>query len=97
MRNMFIFHWSELLVLILGGIILFLGLALMMLRRRNEILQTFLTPEEPDLEDEFFREHLPKQEVVPEETAVPEKETGEEEMLPQDGENAQWGTPLENS
>jgi hypothetical protein len=74
---MFTFHWSELLVIVLGGLVLFLGLALVMLRRRNEILQDFLTPDEPDLEEEFFRVRTPKQTEPPteEDTADSEENT----------------------
>jgi len=82
---MFTFHWIELLVVIICGLALFLGLAFLMLRRRNEILQTFLTPEEPNLEEEFFRVRPPKpQEPEPEETAEPETSESVEET-------ANWG------
>jgi len=82
---MFTFHWIELLVVIICGLALFLGLAFLMLRRRNEILQTFLTPEEPNLEEEFFRVRPPRQEEPePEETAEQESNESEEET-------ANWG------
>jgi len=89
---MFTFHWIELLVVIVCGLVLFLGLAFLMLRRRNELLQTFLTPEEPNLEEEFFRVRPPKQEEPPpeeiaEETAEPEAEASEAT----EG-TANWGT-----
>ena len=77
---MFTFHWSELLVIILGGIVLFFGLAFLMLRRRNEVLQDFLTPEEPDLEQEFFRVRSlkpPETEVAPPEESADEPENNE--------------------
>ena len=51
---MFIFHWSELLIVVIGGLILLLGLALVMLRRRNEVLQIFLTPDDSNIEEDFF-------------------------------------------
>ena len=69
---MFTFHWSELLVIVLAGLALFFGLAFLMLRRRIDILKDFLTPEEPNLEVEFFGARQPKQEQVempPEEVA----------------------------
>ena len=74
---MFTFHWTELLVIVFGGLILFFGLALLMLHRRNEILEDLLTPEEPNLEIDFFGARAPKQkkkEDVPseEDTASPE-------------------------
>jgi len=71
---MFTFHWSELLVIVLGGLALFFGLALLMLRRRNEILQDFLTPEEPNLEVDFFGAREPK----PKEVEAVAEEAGEE-------------------
>ena len=67
---MFTFHWSELLVITVGGLILLAGLAFLMLRRRNELLQEFLTPEEPTLGDEFFRVRSPKPEKAPSEEAT---------------------------
>ena len=85
---MFTFHWSEFLVIVLGGLILFFGLALLMLRRRNEILQKFLTPEEPNLEEEFFRVRQPKPVETPaEDTAETSKTTETPE------EAVRWGTP----
>jgi len=89
---MFTFHWGELLVIILGGVILFFGLALLMLRRRNEILERFLTPEEPNLEEEFFRVRYKQeaQEETPSEDAD-EPET-EAEATP-DEDAVRWGTP----
>jgi hypothetical protein len=88
---MFTFDWSELLVVAICGLVLFLGLAFLMLRRRNEILQKFLTPEEPNLEEEFFRVRAPKQEETPSE-ALTESET--DEMAEEsDAETARWGAP----
>ena len=78
---MFTFHWSELLVVVVCGLALFFGLALLMLRRRNEILQKFLTPEEPHLEEEFFRVRRPKQEETPPE--VPPQEDMPLEKTPE--------------
>jgi len=79
-------------VVVIGGLILFLGLALVMLRRRNEILQVFLTPEDSHLEEDFFRVREVEQKEPPTDEEMPETEkTGE---VPD--ENAvQWGT--ENS
>ena len=87
---MFTFHWSELLVVVISGLVLFLGLALLMLRRRNEILEKFLTPEEPNLEEEFFRVRTPKQETPPQEDAA---ESESNETAEASGEDAaRWGT-----
>ena len=86
---MFTFHWSALLVVVLGGLALFFGLALLMLRRRMELLQDLLTPEEPDLEEDFFRVRETKQaETEPEDTlAEPEVSEAAEE------ETVRWGIP----
>ena len=82
------FQWSELLIVVLGGLVLFLGLALLILRRRNEVLQEFLTPEQPDLEAEFFRVHeKPQEDPTEEEIAEPEAT----EEIPVEQE-VQWGT-----
>jgi|GEM_PF-1850428 len=87
---MFAFHWSELLVVVLGGLVLFVGLALVMLRRRNEILKKWLTPEDPDLEEEFFRvRQVPPEEILPEEETADEKDNETEEPA------AQWGIQAE--
>jgi len=86
---MFTFHWSELLVVVIGGLILLLGLALVMLRRRNEILQVFLTPEEPNIEEEFFRVRETKQKESLAEEDMSETETAEE--VPSE-HAVRWGT-----
>ena len=74
------------MVVVIGGLVLFLGLALLVLRRRNEVLQDFLTPDEPNLEEEFFRirkVQLPeKPEEGEAEAEVPEKPNEE---------TVQWG------
>lgn len=90
---MFTFHWSELLVIVLGGLVLFFGLALLMLRRRNEMLKTFLTPEEPNLEQDFFRVRKPKPEETPPKNVAAEPEAnGTTEA---DAETTRWGTTSE--
>ena len=94
---MFTFHWTELLVIVFGGLILFFGLALLMLHRRNEILEDLLTPEEPNLEIDFFGARAPKQkkkEDVPseEDTASPEP-SGTEEASPEQPEPPPPATP----
>lgn len=93
---MFTFHWSELVVIVIGGLVLLFGLALLMLRRRNEMLQTFLTPESPDIEQEFFRVPASEQEQTPqEEPIVAEQEVTETEAVPED--TVQWGTSQEDA
>ena len=70
---MFTFHWSELLIVAICGLALFFRLAFLMLRRRDEVLEDYLTPEEPDLEEEFFRVRSPKSnETSMENNAEPE-------------------------
>ena len=86
---MLTFHWSELLVVVIGGLVLFLGLAFLMLRRRNEVLQRFLTPDEPSLEEEFFRVHRPKQDEASQEDTDVETEINEAEEV--DEEVVRWG------
>ncbi len=56
------------IVLLLATVaVLISGLLALTLRRRNNLLQEYLTPEEPDIEQEFF--HLPRPK---EEEAEPE-------------------------
>lgn len=91
---MFTFHWMELLVILFVGLVLLLGLALLMLRRRNEMLQTFLTPETPSIEQEFFRvrdESAEKQ--TPEEEDVAEPEAAHTEPIAESEETVHWGIP----
>ena len=94
---MFTFHWSELLVLVVCGLILFFGLALLMLRRRNERLQDFLTPDEPDIEEEFFRVKQNPQKEQPEDAPIEEIVEGEpnETAKMPDNDAIQWGTDSE--
>jgi LPXTG-motif cell wall-anchored protein len=84
------FHWSEFLVVLMGGLILLLGLAFLVLRRRNEVLQNFLTPNEPDLENEFFRVKQKPQEKISEDSPI-EEESSETTEMP-DENVVQWGT-----
>ena len=73
---MFTFHWSQLLVVAVGGLALFLRLAFLMLYRRDQLIQQFLTPEiTPELEDEYFRARRIQQTATSQEEAPePEKE-----------------------
>ena len=52
---MFTFQFLDFLIVIAGGLILLTGLTFLALKRRNEILRDFLTPEEPEIEQEFFK------------------------------------------
>ena len=64
-----------------------------MLRRRTEVLQNFLTPDEPELEEEFFRKKHTPQEEQPEDPSIV-AEPSETTEIPDD--NAiQWGTASE--
>ena len=89
---MFTFHWSELLVVVIGGLVLFIGLAFLVLRRRNEILIDFLTPEEPNLEEEFFR----VRKIQPSET-LPEEETESETDGESETDHAPEGAAAERA
>ena len=85
----FTFHWSELLIVVLGGLALLVGLAFLMLRRRNEVLQKFLTPEEPDLEEEFFRIHYPEpEEMLPEDDGIDQNGADQNEHETEAAHNA---------
>ena len=64
-----------------------------MLRRRNEVLQDFLTPDEPELEEEFFRVKHTPQEEQPEDSTM-DAETSETPEM-QDDNAIQWGTASE--
>ena len=91
---MLAFHWSEILVVGVCGLALFLGLAFLMLRRRNEILEKFLTPEEPNLDEEFFRVRPPEQKQTPQGDSVDATPSDTAETT---GENTtRWGN-LENA
>lgn len=68
---MLTFSTTDLVIVLIAGFILLVGLSFLALRRRDEMLQDFLTPEEPDIETEFFK----KRPIV-------EKEA--EEILPED-------------
>ncbi|GHT14174.1 hypothetical protein FACS1894170_10910 [Planctomycetales bacterium] len=72
---MFTFHWTELLVIVLGGLGLLVAITILMLRRRNEILQDFLTPEEPELEEAFFHSLTPPDEEPQPESELPADES----------------------
>ena len=89
---MFTFHWSELLVIVIGGLILLLGLALVMLRRRNEIMQEFLTPDDSHIEEDFFRVREVEQKEPPTNEESPDAEkSAKMENVP--NENVvHWGT-----
>ena len=80
------------MVVVICGLILLLGLAFLMLRRRNEIMQVFLTPDDSHIEEDFFRVREVKQEKPPTDEGSPDAETtGKAKNVPD--ENAvQWGT-----
>ena len=74
---MFTFQFLDFLIVLTGGLILFAGLTLLALRRRSEVLREFLTPEEPDIEKEFFRRRekmIAAMQPVVEEPVEPEPE-----------------------
>jgi hypothetical protein len=92
---MFTFHWSELLVVVVFGLVLLLGLALLMLRRLKELLEKFLTPEDPDIDlyEAFFKPRPPKP-VEDSSEETDSTESSEAEKAPGE-ETARWGTPTD--
>ncbi|MDR3199023.1 MAG: hypothetical protein LBU34_14245 [Planctomycetaceae bacterium] len=80
---MFTFRLIELLIILFASLVLISGLSFLILRRRDEILQEFLTPDEPDIEREFFK-RKPVQEPEIEQEEVREEETVTEEEPPPD-------------
>ena len=85
---MFTFQFLDFLIVCVGGLILLVGLTFFALKRRNEILRDFLMPEEPDIEQEFFKlREKPKVDENPVEAQPVEPES--------DGtatEESGWGT-----
>ncbi len=86
-ESFFTFQPIDLAIVLATGLVLVVGLALFALRRRNEILRTYLTSDEEDIEEQFFRAR-PKKPVV--EDSEPEIT---EEELPADEISNEWGTP----
>jgi hypothetical protein len=70
----FTFQPIELLIVLFAGLALVSGLSFLILRRRDEILQDFLTPEEPEIEQEFFKRKPAEESATPEEIHEEEKE-----------------------
>ncbi|MDR2441646.1 MAG: hypothetical protein LBE12_19970 [Planctomycetaceae bacterium] len=77
---MFTFQPVELLIVLLACLALISGLSFLILRRRDEILQDFLTPEEPNIEQEFFKRTPVEEPVVQEEVHEEESPIEEEEQ-----------------
>ena len=84
------------MVVVMCGLVLFLGLAFLMLRRRNEILQNFLTPEDPDLEQEFFRLQKTIPEEALQENVIDQPDVNEQNETP-DKNDVRWGVPNERA
>ena len=83
---MFTSPFLDFLIFFAAGLILLAGLTWLALRRRNEILQDYLTPEEPEIEQEFFkRREKPK---VEKEHTEEEAAEGESEVA---ADEAGWG------
>jgi len=90
MTLLFTFRFLNILIVLAGGLILFAGLALLSLQRRNAILRGFLTPEEPDIEKEFFKRR--EKPAVHEEAAEePPVETGADSATE---DEVGWGDPI---
>ncbi|MDR2346085.1 MAG: twin-arginine translocase TatA/TatE family subunit [Planctomycetaceae bacterium] len=82
---MFTFSLIELLIIFVTAIVLFGGLIIFSLRRRSEILQDILTPEEPNLATEFFKKRVELEEAAQE---LPQNESNNEEET-----IGEWGIP----
>jgi hypothetical protein len=91
---MLTFRLIDLLIVLLVGVVLLSGLSLLILRRRDEILQDYLTPPDgQEIEQEFFRrkplaDEKPSEEPVPQNVPAPEEK-------PDD--NTGWGISAENN
>lgn len=88
---MFSYLTVELLVVVMAALLTLVGLSLLALRRRNEILQDYLTPEEHDIEQEFFKKRPVREPPPKKEEPKPVEPT---EVDPMSG--ATWGTPGED-
>jgi hypothetical protein len=88
MFSVFTFTLIEFLIIFVSALVLVVGLAMFALRRRGEILQDFLTPEEPNLATEFFKKR-PELVESPEE-GLPAEQQNEEEQI------GEWGIQTEN-
>ncbi len=84
---MLTFQPLDILIAFAAGLILVAGLTLLALRRRNEILQEFLTPDEPDIEKEFFKRRAKE---IADKQIVQSTDESDVETAP-DGEDAGWG------
>ena len=85
---MFTFEFLDFLIVVAGGLILVAGLTFLALKRRNEILRDFLTPEEPDIEKEFFKH---REEPKVDEQPIDEQPV-ESESDGRADEESGWGT-----
>ena len=83
----FTFESLDLLIVLGTALLLVVGMALLVLRRRNEILKTYLTTKEEDIEEQFFRRRPSKPVEEVGEPAEAAEESLEEEV------SSEWGTP----
>lgn len=81
---MFTFQPIDLLLVLVAGLLLVAGLSLLSLRRRNEILQDFLTPDETGIDVEFLK----RKEPVVEQPVEEAEESNETEA---EIESTGWG------
>jgi hypothetical protein len=77
-NDVFTFQPLELLIVLFACLALVSGLSFLILRRRDEILQDFLTPDEPDIEQEFFKRKPVEEPAEPEEVHAEETITKDE-------------------
>jgi hypothetical protein len=86
----FTFQPIDLLIVIFAGVVLVSGLSFLILRRRDEMLRDFLTPEEPNIEQEFFKRKPAKEPTKPDETneEIPKEQNVDNEKPTEQ----EWGT-----
>ncbi|MDR2171162.1 MAG: hypothetical protein LBP59_13545 [Planctomycetaceae bacterium] len=84
---MFTFSLIEFIIIFVAAIVLLGGLVVFSMRRRSEILQDILTPEEPNLATEFFKKRPEVEKTIEKEPEQQEQQTDEETI-------GEWGTPI---
>ncbi len=88
--SLFTFQPIDFVIILVTGLILVIGLSMIALRRRNEILRDYLTPDEKDIEEQFFRRRVVRPVAEKKKKATPE---ATEEAPPENEVSSEWGTP----
>ncbi len=76
----------QILILIGGTLLAVAGLTAFALRRREEILEDYFTPDEKDIEDDFFRRRAERRAAAKPAPAEEDADSAQPET-----EEAQWG------